>query len=210
MKPKRVCEIFLKFQPSNTITTHPPFLQNYYKILILLSFLLPFTKTNHYLPLQETCGNKYSRLHENYFRGKRELPMIRTRLLKRRNREVKVDPKLGGQWKVPYLVANGMFKAWWPLEGSMLGGHWKVPCLVAIGRFHAWSLMEGEGKNTFSPLPFSPYKLYLNLQFFSFDLTILFYHGLKSLLTFFFFFFRSINYDYAPQCNKSFTPSLSI
>ncbi len=133
MKPEKVCEVFLKFLPSNTITSHP-FLQNYYKILILLSFLLPSIRTNHYLPLQEACGNKYSRLHENYFRGKRELPMIRVHLLKRRRREVKVDPKLGGQWKVPCLVANGMFHAWWPMEGSKLGGHWNVPSLVANGR----------------------------------------------------------------------------
>jgi len=70
--------------------------------------------------------NKYSRLHENYLRGKREFPMIRVRLLKRRIREVKVDPKLGGQWNVPSLVAMRMFHAWWPLECSMLGGQWKV------------------------------------------------------------------------------------
>jgi len=78
--------------------------------------------------------NKYSRLHENYLRGKRELPMIRVRLLKRRRREVKVDPKLGGQWNVPNLVAIGMFHACWPLGCSMLAGHWDVPCLVANGR----------------------------------------------------------------------------
>jgi hypothetical protein len=34
------------------------------------------------------------------FEAKREPPMIRVRLLKRRRRKVKVDPKLGGQWKV--------------------------------------------------------------------------------------------------------------
>jgi len=44
--------------------------------------------------------------------------MIRVRLLKRRRREKEVDPKLGGQWKVPCLVANGMFQVWWPLEGE--------------------------------------------------------------------------------------------
>jgi glutaredoxin len=49
---------------------------------------------------------------------------------------------LGGQWKVPCLVANGRFHAWWPMEGSMLGGQWKVPCLVANGRFHVWWPME--------------------------------------------------------------------
>jgi len=48
--------------------------------------------------------------------AKRELPMIRVRLLKRRRREVKEGSK-----------------AWWPMEGSKLGGHWNVPSLVAIG-----------------------------------------------------------------------------
>jgi hypothetical protein len=53
--------------------------------------------------------------------------MIRIRLLKRRRREggVKVDPKLSGQSKVPSLVANGRFQAWWPME---------VLSLVANGR----------------------------------------------------------------------------
>jgi hypothetical protein len=40
--------------------------------------------------------------------------MIRIYLLKRRKKEVKVDPKLGGQWNVPKL-----------------GGQWNVPSLVA-------------------------------------------------------------------------------
>jgi hypothetical protein len=50
---------------------------------------------------------------------------------------------LGGQWNVPNLVANGRFHAWWPMEGSMFGGQWNVPNLVANGRFHAWWPMEG-------------------------------------------------------------------
>jgi len=25
-------------------------------------------------------------------------------------------PQLGGHWKVPSLVANGKFQAWWPLR----------------------------------------------------------------------------------------------
>jgi hypothetical protein len=33
---------------------------------------------------------------ENYVRGKRKPPMMQVRLLKRRRREVKVNPKLGG------------------------------------------------------------------------------------------------------------------
>jgi hypothetical protein len=63
---------------------------------------------------------------------------------------------LGGQWKVPSLVANGRFQAWWPLECSMLGGHWNVPSLVAIGMFHAWWPMEGEGKTPFHLFHFPP------------------------------------------------------
>jgi hypothetical protein len=55
--------------------------------------------------------------------------------------------KLGGQWNVLSLVANGMFQAWWP--------------------------MEGEGKTFFRLFPLSPNKFYLNLQFFL--LTLKFY-----------------------------------
>jgi hypothetical protein len=48
-------------------------------------------------------------------------------LLKRRGREeIRKDPQLGGQWKVPSLVALGMFQTWWSI--------WKHLCLVAIGR----------------------------------------------------------------------------
>jgi len=78
------------------------------------------------------------------FEAKRELPMIRVRLLKRRRREVKVDPKLGGQWKDsklggqwkdpklggqwkdPKLGGHGRIQTWWPLECSKLGGLWNV------------------------------------------------------------------------------------
>jgi hypothetical protein len=76
---------------------------------------------------------------------------------------VKVDPKLGGQWKekekVLCLVVNGRrrrrFFVWWSMEGegegSLFGGQWKekekVFCLVA---------MEGEGKGSFLPIPTFP------------------------------------------------------
>jgi hypothetical protein len=39
--------------------------------------------------------------------GKEKAPNDLSRLLKRKRKEVKVDPKLGGQWNVPSLVANG-------------------------------------------------------------------------------------------------------
>jgi hypothetical protein len=60
---------------------------------------------------------------------------------------------------------------WWPMEGSKLSGHWKVPSLVAIGMFHvwwpmegsnAWWPLEGEIKTSFSPLfIFTPNKFFL-------------------------------------------------
>ncbi len=159
--------------------------------------------------------------------AKRKPPIIRVRLLKRRRREVKVDPKLGGQWNVPSLVVNGRFHAWWPLEDSKLGGYWKVPSLVANGRFQAWWSMEGSKlggqwkvpslvangrwrRNTFSPLPFSPQQPLPKPLIFPFDLTVLLYHSPKPKLPPFFLLPRTINYDCAPQRNKSFTPPLSI
>ncbi len=81
---------------------------------------------------------------------------------------MKVDPKLGGQWKEKEKVGEGRSKAWWPMEGegegAWLGGQWKekekVFGLVANGRRRrrclAWWPMEGEGKGSFLPLPLSP------------------------------------------------------
>jgi hypothetical protein len=56
---------------------------------------------------------------------------------------------------------------------SMFGGQWKVPCLVANGRFQAWWPMECEGKTPFHLFHFPPNNLYPNLQFF--PLTLRFY-----------------------------------
>jgi hypothetical protein len=86
-----------------------PFLQNYYKIFILLSFFFPPTKTNHFFPPQKTWTSIQDWI-ENYVWGKKEPPMIRVRFLKRRRKEVKIDPKFGGQWNVPSLVANGRWR----------------------------------------------------------------------------------------------------
>jgi hypothetical protein len=97
--------------------------------------------------------------------------MIRVCLLKRKGRGVKVDPKLGGQWKVPSLVVNGMFQARWPMGCSKLGGQWKV-----------------KEKHLFTFCHFPPNKIYLNLQFF--PLTLRFYFtmvlGRYSCIYFFF------------------------
>jgi hypothetical protein len=70
--------------------------------------------------------------------------MIQIRAFKEKRKEGSEGrPQLGGQWKVPSLMALGMFhvwrsmgkhlawwpmegsNVWWPLEGSKLGGLWK-------------------------------------------------------------------------------------
>jgi hypothetical protein len=131
--------------------------------------------------------------------AKRELPTIRVRLLKRRRREVKVDPKLGGQWKDPKLGGQwkdpklgGQWKD--PKLGGQwkdpkLGGQWKVPSLVAIGRIQSlvayWNVKD---KHLFTSSIF-PQQLYLHPQFF--PLTSRFYFTMVlsrySRLSFLFF-----------------------
>ncbi len=61
-------------------------------------------------------------------------PMIRILLFKRRRRKVKVDPKLGGQWKVKEKV-------------PVLGGQWKVKEKVPM-HGGQWKVKE----KSFSPL----------------------------------------------------------
>jgi len=74
----------------------------------------------------------------------------------------------------------------------------------------AWWLMEGEGKTPFHLFPLSPQQTLLKPLIFFFDLKVLLYHGSRPLFTPFLLFIRSINYNYASQCNKSFTPSFLI
>jgi hypothetical protein len=63
------------------------------------------------------------------------------------------------------------------VEGFLLGDQWKekVLCLVANGR------RKRRFFSTYSHFP--PKQLYLNLHFLSFDIKVLFYHGLRPLFT---------------------------
>jgi hypothetical protein len=46
-----------------------------------------------------------------------------------------------------------------------VGGQWKVPSLVALGIFHVWLFLEGKEKTSFSPPSiFPPIRFYLNLS----------------------------------------------
>ncbi len=152
------------------------------------------------------------------FEGKEAALIIWIYLLKKRRRKVKIDPKLGGQWKkkekVFCLVSNGRrrrrFFAWWPMEGegksSLLGGQWKekdkVLCLVANGRRRRRFFATSSH--------FPPKQLHLDLHFFSFNIKVLLYHGPRPLFTHSFPFPWPINYDRIFWCYKSPPPSLSI
>jgi hypothetical protein len=98
---------------------------------------------------------------------KKKTPMIRVCILKRRRREVKVDPKLsaqwnvpklGGQWNVPKLGGQwNVLKLGGQWNVLKLGGQWNVPKLG--GQWNVpklggqWNVKE---KNTFSPLSTFP------------------------------------------------------
>jgi hypothetical protein len=75
---------------------------------------------------------------------------------------LEMNPMLGGQWG--YIL---------------LGGQLKVPNLMALGMFHAWLFLEGEEETSFSPPIFYPIRFYLNL--FCIDFRVLFYHGSRLL-----------------------------
>jgi hypothetical protein len=81
----------------------------------------------------------------------------------------------GGQWKIPCLVAIGMFHVWWPLECFMFGGHWNVKEKTPFHLFHF------------------PLTTLLTPSIFPLDPTVLLYQGLKPSLTPFFPLLRSIN-----------------
>jgi hypothetical protein len=103
---------------------------------------------------------------------------------------VKVDPKLGGQWKekekVLGLVANGRRRrrcmAWWPMEGegegAWLGGQWKEKEKVLFYLFQ-----------------FSPEAILLKPSFFILHIKVLLCPGPRPLFTPSFRFPWPINYD---------------
>jgi hypothetical protein len=98
-KPKRVCEISPRFQPPNTIIIH----LHSFKIITRFPFYSPsFSQLPRliiFFLLKKLVGTSILKIELKIMSGeKRKTPMIRVCLLKRRRREVKVDP---------HLVANG-------------------------------------------------------------------------------------------------------
>jgi hypothetical protein len=101
----------------------------------------------------------------------REFQMIQIRPFQEKEMEGgEGRSQLNGQWKVPLFGG--------PWKVPLLGGPWKVPLLGG-----QW---KEKNKYLFTFSHFPPNKFYLNLQFFSFDLKVLLYHGSMPLLTHFF------------------------
>jgi len=146
MKPERVSEISLEFQPSNTITR------------------FSFYFSSFFPPPRLNIISLFKKLVKQVFKIAWKLSS--------RQREAPNNPS--PPFKEKEKGGEGGSEAWWPMEGSKLDGHWKVPSLVAIGMFKLGGQRKVPSlvaigrwrKNAFSPLPFSPNNLNLHLHFF--------------------------------------------
>jgi hypothetical protein len=109
MKPERVCEIFLRFQPPNTITTHV----HSSKIITRFPFYSPSSSQPRLIILfllNKLVGTSIIKIKLKIMsREKEEVLIIRIRLLKRRGRKVKVHSLFGGQWKEKEKVLFYLF-----------------------------------------------------------------------------------------------------
>ncbi len=120
-KPERVCEISLRFQPSNTITTHLHSFKTITRFPFYFPSLSQLPRLIIFFLIKKLVGTSIFKIELKIMSGeKRETPMIRVRLLKIRRREVKVNPHLVANGRkrkrFPCLEANRMFQAWWPME----------------------------------------------------------------------------------------------
>jgi hypothetical protein len=110
MKPERVCEISLMFQPPNNITTP----LHSFKTTTRFPFYSPsFPQLPRLITiffLKKLVGISILKIELKIKFGEEERPpIIRVCLLKRRKRKVKVNTKLGGQWKEKENVFSYLF-----------------------------------------------------------------------------------------------------
>jgi hypothetical protein len=108
-KPKKVCEISLKFQPPNITTIHFPS----FKTITRFPFYFPsFSQLSRliiFFLFKKLVKISIFKIElKIMFRGRKNFQWFESPF-KKKEKEVKVDPKLSGQWNVLSLVANGMF-----------------------------------------------------------------------------------------------------
>ncbi len=107
--PRKFCKVFffLGFQALNP-SLPTSILSKLLQPSNLLSLFLSFTKDYSFFSSPKRLWEQvFSRFELKIMSGKEKAPNDLSRLLKRKRREVKVNPKLDSQWNVPSLVANG-------------------------------------------------------------------------------------------------------
>jgi hypothetical protein len=130
MKPEKVCEISLKFQPPNTIITH------------LHSF-----KTTTRFPFYVLLFSQLPRLIIIFLLKKlvgTSIFQIELKIMFRETEKSSKDPS--SPFKEKEKEGEGRSKAWWPKEGKEEGSH-------------AGRSMEGEGEGSHARRPMECFKL---------------------------------------------------
>ncbi len=102
------------FQPPHTITIHLHSCNIIIKFPFYSPSFSPLPKLIIFFLLNKLAGTNILQIKLKIMSEEKKIPMIRVRLLKRKRKKVKVDPKFGGQWKVKEkvlcLVANERWK----------------------------------------------------------------------------------------------------
>jgi hypothetical protein len=162
-KPERVCEISLRFQVPNTITTH----------------LHPF-KTITRFPFYSRSYSQLPRLIILFLLKK----LVGTSILKielkimSEVKESSNDPS--SPFKEKEKEGEGRSKAWRSMEGEGEGSHaWRPMECSKLGG--PWKVKE----TSFHLFPLSPQPILLKPSIFPFDLKVLLYHGSRPLFTHF-------------------------
>jgi hypothetical protein len=160
MKPKRVCEISLKFQSPNTITTHLHSFKTTTRFPLYFPSFSQLPRLIILFLIKKLVGTSILKIELKIMSGEERAPMIQVRLLKKRRKEVKVDPHLVANGRkgrrFPCLKVNGRIRRRFPCLEANGRRRRRFPCLEANGMFQAWWPMEGERNFFFTSSPFAP------------------------------------------------------
>jgi hypothetical protein len=188
-KPKKVCEISLRFQPPNITTTHFPSFKTITRFPFYFPFFSQLPRLINFFLFKKLVRISIFKIElKIMFRGRKNFQWSESPF-KKNEKEMKVDPKLGGQWNVLSLVAHGRKRR-------------SFQCLKANGR------RRRSFQFTFSHFP--PKQLYLGPRLFPLISRFCFTIVLGHVLCVLSFFPWPINYDRTFRCHKCPTPSLSI
>jgi hypothetical protein len=109
MKPERVCEVSLKFRPSNTITSHPHSLKTIARSSLYFSSFLPLLRLIIICLLEKLVGTSIQDCMKIISEARERAPNYLSPPFKEKEK--------GGE---------GGSKAWWSMEDPMFGDPWNV------------------------------------------------------------------------------------